>query len=87
MKSVVAGSKQSNEQILTDIQKVLRNKGYKAIVLHSDREVKDFINTNIPDNKRVGLGDSITSCKLNIRHILAAKGSKIFYSWNGSPDS
>ena len=53
-------------------------------MLHSEKQVKDFINKNIPDETAVGLGDSITTCKLNLRHILATKGSRIFFSWNGS---
>lgn len=63
---------------------VLEKKGFRTLVLNSTKEVKDFINTQVPDQITVGLGDSITTCKLNIRHILAAKGSTIFYSWDGS---
>ncbi|MGD2035262.1 MAG: LUD domain-containing protein [Bacteroidales bacterium] len=62
----------------------LEKNGFLTVVLHSEKEVKDFINENIPDERLVGLGDSITNCKLNIRNILASKGSKIFYSWDGS---
>ena len=46
--------------------------------------LKDFINSNIPDENPVGLGDSITTCKLKVRNILSTKGVRIFYSWNGS---
>lgn len=63
---------------------VLEKKGFRTRVLNSDKEVKDYINDQVPDQTTVGLGDSITTCKLNIRHILAAKGSTIFYSWDGS---
>jgi len=69
---------------IKELQAVLAEKGFQSVVLNSEKEVKDFINDNIPDERLVGLGDSITNCKLNIRNILAAKGSKIFYSWDGS---
>lgn len=69
---------------LQEIIPVLVNNGYNTVVLSSEKEVKDFINQTIPDQVVIGLGDSITTCKLNIRHILATKGSKIFYSWDGS---
>jgi hypothetical protein len=66
------------------LQELLAKKGFHTIVLNNDKEVKEFIHQHIPDNTPVGLGDSITTCKLNLRNILAAKGSRIFYSWNGS---
>ncbi len=69
---------------IKQLQTVLEKKGVQTVVLNSEKEVKDFINDNIPDERLVGLGDSITNCKLNIRNILASKGSKIFYSWDGS---
>lgn len=69
---------------IKELQATLKEKGFQSVVLNSEKEVKDFINDNIPDERLVGLGDSITNCKLNIRNILAAKGSKIFYSWDGS---
>jgi hypothetical protein len=69
---------------ISQIQSVLTKKGFKSIVLNSEKEVKDYVNKNIPDEGKVGLGDSITTCKLNIRNILAAKGTTIFYSWDGS---
>jgi hypothetical protein len=69
---------------LKELQAVLEEKGFQSVVLKSEKEVKDFINANIPDERLVGLGDSITNCKLNIRNILATKGSKIFYAWDGS---
>jgi hypothetical protein len=75
-----------DEAYIGRIQSVLIKKGFKTIVLNSDKEVKDFVNKKIPDECTVGLGDSITTCKLNIRNILAAKGSTIFYSWDGSKD-
>ena len=71
-------------EILEKVRNTLDKKGFRTVVLKSEKEVKDFINTNIPDEHIVGLGDSITTCKLNIRHILAAKGSTIFYGWNGA---
>jgi hypothetical protein len=73
-----------DQAYISRIQRVLIKKGFKTIVLNSNKEVKDFVNENIPDECMVGLGDSITTCKLNIRNILAAKGATIFYSWDGS---
>ncbi|MBN1599179.1 MAG: LUD domain-containing protein [Bacteroidales bacterium] len=66
------------------VQSALIKKGFQTVVLNSNKEVKDFINTYVPDQCTVGLGDSITTCKLNVRNILYAKGSNIFYSWDGS---
>ena len=62
---------------------MLEKKGFNTKVLNSEKEVKDFINNHIPDETTVGLGNSITTCKLNIRNILASKGTTIFYSWDG----
>lgn len=73
-----------DENALKSLRLVLKNNGIKTVILNTEREVKDFINKNIPDECIVGLGDSITTCQLNIRNILASKGSKIFYSWDGS---
>jgi len=73
-----------SQSILQELIPVLMEKGYQTKILHSEKEVKDFINNTIPDNTIIGLGDSITTCKLNIRYILAAKGSNIYYSWDGS---
>jgi hypothetical protein len=73
-----------DEYVLRNLRSILEKNGIKMVILTTEKAVKDFINTNIPDECIVGLGDSITSCKLNIRHILASKGSKIFYSWDGS---
>ena len=86
---VIMETKAGKEQLAgyRDIEKVTRvliSKGFRTIVLNSEKEVKDFINSKIPDEQIVGLGDSITTCKLNIRHLLAAKGSIIFYAWNGT---
>jgi hypothetical protein len=73
-----------DEAFISRIQSELNKKGFKSIVLNSDKEVKDFVNKNIPDECIVGLGDSITTCKLDLRNILAVKGTNIFYSWDGS---
>jgi hypothetical protein len=62
----------------------LGEKGFHIVILRKEKEVKDYINTQIPDRINIGLGNSITSCRLNIRYILAAKGCQIFYSWDGS---
>ena len=73
-----------NKELLTKIQQVLSDKGFETVILNSEKEVKDYINREIPDEQIVGLGDSITTCTLNIRNILYGKGSTIFYSWDGS---
>jgi hypothetical protein len=69
---------------MNNLRSRLEKNGITTIILNSEKEVKDFINDNIPDECLVGLGDSITTCRLKIRHLLAGKGSKIFYSWDGS---
>jgi hypothetical protein len=69
---------------VTELEIVLKKNGFNIIILNSEKEVKDFINLRIPDNSIVGLGSSITTCKLNVRSILNAKGSIIYYSWDGS---
>jgi hypothetical protein len=73
-----------DKKLISAVQKKLKDRRFQTVVLHSEKAVKDFINRNIPDNCTVGLGDSITTCKLNIRNILHTKGSIIFYSWDGS---
>lgn len=70
--------------LITDLQKKLNKEGINCIILNSDKEVKDFIARQIPDQSPVGLGNSITTCKLKIRNLLTTKGNRIFYSWNGS---
>lgn len=79
-------SEVKTDAIVEKLQNRLKKSGFKTLVLKSEKEVKDFINSVIPDEQIVGLGDSITSCKLNIRNILFSKGSTIFYSWNGGED-
>lgn len=74
----------SQKKKLSELVQKLSLKGYNTNILNSDKEVKDFINRNIPDKCIVGLGNSITTCKLNIRHILATKGSTIFYGYDGT---
>lgn len=69
---------------LRNLKSTLEKNGIKTVVLNTEKAVKDFINKSIPDECIVGLGDSITTCRLKIRNILASKGSKIFYSWDGS---
>jgi hypothetical protein len=73
-----------DKNVLQSLKSVLDKKGITLVILTTEKAVKDFINKNIPDECIVGLGDSITTCKLNIRNILSSKGSKIFYSWDGS---
>ena len=58
-----------------EVQALLQNKGFQSVILTSGKEVKNFINSAIPDKSTVGLGNSITSCKLNIRNLLYTKGS------------
>ena len=69
---------------LKELQNILNDKGFQCIVLNSEKAVKDFISNRIPDECAVGLGDSITTCRLKLRNILNSKGSTIFYSWDGS---
>ncbi len=69
---------------IPEIESVLRKKGFRTAVLNCEKEVKDFINSHLPDRSIVGLGDSITTCRLNIRGLLYTKGSTIYYSWDGS---
>ncbi|MBN1950417.1 MAG: LUD domain-containing protein [Bacteroidales bacterium] len=75
---------ETQHSILTDLRNTLEEKGFTCIVLNTDKEVKDFIAQQIPDETPVGLGNSITTCKLKIRNLLVAKGIRIFYSWDGS---
>lgn len=84
MNSGIEKIKVNTPAFVNQLQSTLEEKGYATEVLNSDKEVKDFINANIPDKCVVGLGDSVTNCKLNVRNILLAKGSKVFYSWNGA---
>ena len=74
----------SAENMLQQVLPELKRKGFRTVILQGEKEVKDFINSHVPDKTIVGLGDSITTCKLNLRHLLASKGTTIFYSWNGS---
>ena len=73
-----------DKDVLQNLRSLLKKNGINTVILNTEKAVKDFINKNIPNECIVGLGDSITSCQLNIRQILASKGSKIFYSWDGS---
>jgi hypothetical protein len=75
---------QLDKNTFSQLKSTLELKSFKPIILNSEKDVKDFVNKNIPDKCTVGLGDSITTCRLNLRNILASKGSSIFYSWNGS---
>lgn len=69
---------------MQNLRHVFQKKGFRTVVLNSEKEVKDFINTEIPDKTKIGLGNSMTACKLNVRHLLATKGCTIFYSWDGN---
>lgn len=84
MKTRTEKIKVIDKKVLDDLISKLIKNGINTVVLSTEKEVKDFINNNIPDERIVGLGDSITTCRLKIRNILASKGSKIFYSWDGS---
>lgn len=81
---MISGTRGTSQTLIKDIKKVLEKKGFQTVVLNSDKEVKDFINEEIPDETTAGLGDSITTCKLKVRNLLAAKGVTIFYAWDGS---
>lgn len=84
MNSQTSKVKSIDKNVLRNLRSSLERNGINTVVLNSEKAVKEFINKNIPDECIVGLGDSITTCRLKIRHILASKGSKIFYSWDGS---
>lgn len=84
MKARIDKVKSVDRYTLQNLRSALQKNGINSVVLNTEKEVKDFINKNIPDECIVGLGDSITTCRLKIRNILASKGSKIFYSWDGS---
>jgi hypothetical protein len=69
---------------IAELKSVLTKNGFHVNIFNSEKEVKDFINLQLPDASVVGLGNSITTCRLNIRNLLYSKGSIIFYSWDGS---
>ena len=73
---------QITQELVQDLSTVLKNKGYRTLVLDDEEAVIDYIH-RIPNDGIVGLGDSITTCTLKIRNILARKGRIIFYGWNG----
>jgi len=70
------------EAVIQDLSTVLREKGYRTLVLNEEEEVIDYIH-RIPNDGIFGLGESITTCTLKIRNLLARKGRIIFYGWNG----
>lgn len=73
---------QLNSEVIDNLLCTLKKKGYKTIILNNEEEVIDYVH-RLPNEGIFGLGDSMTTCTLKIRNILARKGSLIFYGWNG----
>jgi hypothetical protein len=71
-----------NGKVISELSGSLKSKGFKTVLLFNEQQVIDFIH-HIPNDKIIGLGDSITTCSLKIRNILARKGRIIFHGWNG----
>ena len=76
---------QLNKEVISTLSSTLKEKGYRTLVLEDEEKVIEFIH-HIPNDVIIGLGDSITTCTLKIRNILARKGSLIYYGWNGDPN-
>ncbi|MBN2480378.1 MAG: hypothetical protein JXB19_01460 [Bacteroidales bacterium] len=73
---------QLNSELIDRLSYTLKEKGFKTLILNDEEQVIEYIH-RIPNDVIIGLGDSITTCTLKIRNILARKGSLIFYGWNG----
>jgi hypothetical protein len=74
----------SLEKTWKRIERLLNGKGFKTILLDSDRSLRKFIYDTIPDHCIVGLGASLNTSTLKIRDILVEKGNKVYYNWNGT---
>ncbi len=74
-----------NEEVISELADNLKLKGYRVVILNNEEKIISYIH-QIPNDVVIGLGDSITTCTLKIRNILAKKGTLIYYGWNGDPD-
>lgn len=74
-----------NSSTVNELAEVLRTKGYRVVIINDDEKIVEYIH-QIPNDVVIGLGDSITTCTLRIRNILARKGTLIYYGWNGDPN-
>jgi len=71
-----------NGTIIKELSENLREKNFKVTVINDEDRIVEYIH-QLPNDGIIGLGDSITTCTLKIRNILAMKGTLIYYGWNG----
>lgn len=64
----------------------LRSRGFKTNVVTKFDEAMEFIRQLIPENAVVAIGNSVSSKIKESILQLKSRNSKIFESWDGSPD-